>query len=839
MRSANRLKLNTTNMKTNIKGCSTPILQTIEFKGKYLPNSFAIHQQPKYKALKSHCGSGGTSVLLASLDSCIVLTPNASQVKDKEEKGIHNLPDNVKVLFIYKDSKDRFKDVTYYQNKGFVVNVYTTYAQLNTNENNVLQFKDSHRLICDENHSLTANEYMNLLKATTKAIKGFKRVMLTTATENAIPIFNELPVIYYKGIDKPIIPIEFREFENLNKIKSFVQNVSEATNKHVIIVSNNIKVHRDFFADCDHFVGDTLEKKIAPFHENTDFISFDYSKKIHIISSTAWEGVDFNEDAICIIIGEYSHNKFKRPYGLTAINVFQSAMRRRGNIEQTMFLYTASKNYFNKLEEARIEDNFTAEIKEGIKQLFEFKKSDAFERVNVDSVILTDAKDYTKHPHEIFKNLSKYEHTENIIQNIFEHININRIVQVNRDNETMRDGRQFGLNIKETLFYLSHGITNRCNGFDAFYNMNFDSCRKDKQHNLVFEQVFKAISKAYYTHGFLADILKSECFYEGDIRLNGFGRVIYTYIIDSVINSKSATSRAYADNITMFYNNNVKMSEQGIQYAENQIHIEEHKRALKQKEIYLNYIVFYSLKRGSNLLKMVTAEAKEYINSNLYKLKQKKHDKPITEKQLIANHKMYVIENLLAYHNKTNIIALRRGNREFSLLTSHARPLRKLTPFIVSEMDFKSLYPTIAGNMCSKNMKEKVENGTIYNSNELTRDEMKVLVNRAFNLHEKNMRLHNRIDELIRAGMLEAEAYNFATIFAKKGSFYDHATKIEEELTKELMDRLKVLHTPKYRLHDAIVVFGNYNLEPFAEPITIASGTYYISAKGIKLKQVA
>ena len=149
-------------------------VHTIEFKDKYLPNSFSIHQQPKYKALKSHCGSGGTSVLLASDDSCIVLTPNASQVKDKEEKGIHNLPANVKVLFIYKDSEDRFKDVIYYQQKGFVVNVYTTYAQLNTNADNILQFKDSHRLICDEYHSLTANEYMNLLKATTKAIKEWK-----------------------------------------------------------------------------------------------------------------------------------------------------------------------------------------------------------------------------------------------------------------------------------------------------------------------------------------------------------------------------------------------------------------------------------------------------------------------------------------------------------------------------------------------------------------------------------------------------------------------------------------------------------------------------------------
>jgi len=824
-------------------------VHTIEFKDKYLPNSFSIHQQPKYKALKSHCGSGGTSVLLASLDSCIILTPNASQVKDKEEKGIHNLPANVKVLFIYKGSEDRFRDVIYYQQYGFVVNVYTTYAQLNTNADNILQFKDSHRLICDESHALTSNEYMNLLEATTKAIKRFKRVMLTTATENAIPIFNELPVIYYKGIDKPIIPIEFREFENLKSIKAFVQNVAEATSKHVIIVSNNIRVHRDFFADCDHYVGCTLEEKIAPFHipnPNSDFISFDYSKRIHIVSSTAWEGVDFElpegvdkKDAICIIIGEYSHNKFKSPYSLTAINVFQSSMRRRGDIKQTMFLYTASKNYFDNLEEARIEDNFTPEIKEGIKQLFEFKKSDAFERVDVNSVILTDAKDYIKHPHEIFKNLSKYEPTENIIQNILEHININRIVQVNRDNETMRNGRQFGLNIKETLFYLSHGITNRCNGFNAFYNINFDSCRTDKQHYLVFEQVFKAISKAHFTHGFLADILKKECFYEGNVRLNGFGRVIYTYIIDSVINSKTGTSRAYADNITMFYKDNVKMSEQGIQYTENQIHIEAHKRALKQKEIYLNYIVFYSLKRGSNLLKMVTDEAKEYIESNLYKLKLKKHETPITKKQLIANHKMYVIESLLAYHNKTNIIALKRGNREFSLLTSHARPLRKLTPFIGSEMDFKSLYPTIVGNMFSEHIKEKVENGTIYDSKELTRDEMKARVNRAFNLHEKNMNLHDRIAELKNTGMTEPQAYNFATIFAKKGSFYNHATKIEEELIKALTDRVDVLHTPKYRLHDALFVFGNYNLEPFTEPITIASGTYYISAKGIKLKQVA
>lgn len=770
--------------------------KTLKYNSKYLPNSFAELENGYFKAIKSHTGSGGTTAILKSDIPTIIVTPNVSHVKSKELKRNEFNTDKIRVLFIYKNSIDKLSDVLELQKSGFKVHIYMTYKRIVVDSSYILNnLKHSHRLVADEYHILTTNEYMKVTEDFLKMYNSFKTVILTTATPPEVNLFNGFQTINFINESKEAQKVEFKQFTKRATMINQILFEAARSKEHTIIISNDIDLHAKKFYNNDNVVGLGLEKKIAIYNPNDNYKEIDYTKKVHVLSSSAWEGLDFTENCKVIIVAEYSFNFKAAHKWITKIDLIQSMGRARKTPEKVLFFYTMADRFMQrfKLEDFTTKP-FYKETQKGIIALF---SSHLTERTLCLSKV--EYKGKAEIPtqlmrcvsqKQLIKNIDTYYRKDEISNNVFEHINLARVLSLEKDLSSSK-GKQYGLNEKEACLFIAYKILKESGAITNLCTSTIRSTTKNQ--NTLLLNVMKGITLANNTHNFLGNTIKR--FEKVPARPSTLHIKIANYITQTL----SLETSEFIDEtqrMRIVSDSNLKNQEEALRYKRDKIKVLP----------FINFIGLYN----------VAIRSKELNLAIESKVNEKDNDK--TSQQLKREHKQFLIERLIAFNGLNHLIELEVKSRKYSTLTAHPKELRKFTTLLSIEYDITTAYPSIVAHNFSAQLGFKMQNKDfdIYTSMLCNRDEMKVKVNKALNQHTTyglNVNVW-RADLMRFLYMSEQEANIFINRFDKKGEFFEYATKIESEIIQNGMKDLHIIGGAMYRLHDAIIVYGNNIVQP-------------------------
>jgi len=770
--------------------------KTLKYSSKYLPNSFAELENGYFKAIKSHTGSGGTTAILKSDIPTIIVTPNVSHVKSKELKRNEFNTDKIRVLFIYQHSKDKLTDAFTLQKEGFKVHIYTTYKRLSVDSAFILKnFKTSHRLVADEYHIITTNDFLKITEDFLKIYKSFKTVILTTATPPEVNLFNGFQTINFINESKEAQKVEFKQFTKRAIMINQVLVEASKSKEHTIVFSNDIKIHAKTFYNNDNVVGLGLEKKIAIYNPNDNYKEIDYTKKVHVLSSSAWEGLDFTENCKVIVIGEYNRNQNHIHKKITKIDLIQSMGRARKTPEKVLFFYTMADKYLEYLKLADFKNEpYNRETQKGIIGLFSshltertlcLSKVEYKGKAEIPTQLMRSVSQK-----QLIKNIGNYYRKDEISNNIFEHINLERVLSLEKDLSSSK-GKQHGLNAKEASLFIAYKILKESG---AITNLSTSTIRSTtKNQNAVLLNVMEGIALGNSTHNFLGNTIKH--FPKVPARPSTLHIKIANYITQTL----SLETSEFIDEtqrMRIVSDSNLKNQEEALRYKRDKIKVLP----------FINFIGLYN----------VAIRSKELNIAIEKRVNEKDNDK--TSQQLKREHKQFLIERLIAFNGLNHLIELEVKSRKYSTLTAHPKELRKFTTLFSIEYDITTAYPSIVAHNFSAQLGLKMQNKDfdIYTSMLCNRDEMKVKVNKALNQHTTyglNVNVW-RADLMRLLYMSEQEANIFINRFDNKGEFFEYATKIESEIIQNGMKDLHIIGGAMYRLHDAIIVYGNNIVQP-------------------------
>ena len=758
-----------------------------KYNSRYIPKEFS-QLTGRIIALKSHTGSGGTTAILKSEIPSIIVTPNVSQIKSKEEKDSFN-NEKIQVLFLYKGSKDKLKDYNKYLQQGKIVHIYTTYKRLVIDKHYLIKnFSETHRLVADEYHILSTNEYLNVTDEFIDIHKEFKNVLLTTATPPHVNLFKGFEKYLFLNTSKKKKDVSYHKFEtNQIMLNELLNVVSQNDKNHTIIFTNDIKVHAKTFEENDNIVGKGLEKKVAIYNTNNNYKTIDYSKKIHVISSSGFEGLDFEEDANIFVLASFNHNPNTIYKQITKIDLIQAIGRVRKETKNINFFYTMANGFIETLKVKEEKNEFHKEQKKGILALFSDKINETTlpirkVKYNCEKQLKT-PKIKAISQRQLLKNISQYRHKKDIQENIFNHINLSRVLKIEKDLSSAK-GEQYGLNEIEGSLFIAEKILKNSNCIDLVSN----NINKNTSKNIkaLLDNVMQGISLANHKYGFLNNYVVEFP------KLKKTPTQVHVKISDYINNLNLETSE--------FLNTGIRPISTKLKNQE-----EENKFKRDKRKI-LDYINFIGLYKTSYRSKELNIAIEEKVNER---------DNDLTSQQYKRNHKQFLIERLIVFNGLNHLIELEVKSRKYSTLTSHPKVLRKFTTFNSFEFDMQTAYPVIVANHISRNLriKKQSENFDIYDIKGLTRDEAKVVVNKTLNTHINIIRKDEWKYNLMKyVHLSSSEADLFIKRFSKKGSFFEYASAIEKDVIKNASDKVSIIGATTYRLHDAIIVFGKINL---------------------------
>jgi hypothetical protein len=760
--------------------------RVVNYIDKYLPKEFAELNNGYYKAIKSHTGSGGTTAMLKGNIPTIILTPNVSHIKSKEANRINFDTNNIKVIYLYQGCQDKLSDYINYKNKGFTVHIYTTYHRFILESFSFEQlFSNSHRLVADEYHVLTTNEYMKVTDSFLKLYKEFKTVILTTATKPEVDLFSTFETVSFVNTAKPKQVVKYKQFGKRSQM--IKQLISECNNSdsHIVLLSNDIELHAKLFIDTDNVVGQGLEKKVAIYNPNHNYKEIDYSKKIHVLSCAAWEGLDFEEDCRVIAVAEFTNSDYKAHKVMTKTDLIQGFGRGRKSIKDVCFFYTKSHSYIEDLRASNFKDNiYKEETKRGVLALLSNhlnEHSYSMKRVNYQDKIEIDTKKIIKafSQKDLVNNISKYPYRNDVANNIFDHLSLSRIIERKEDLSSCK-GKQYGLNETEACLFLTHKILSNSGALGNVSSKVVS--RTNSTIKYLIEDVLKGISLANSEIGFLNGTVKNMI--EPPKRPTTLQKKI------------AATIQNLGLETEFFLNGSQSLQDTSLLNQEESFKFQ---RDRAKVLLYVNLIGLYNSSK-------VNSSLKEAIEK---KANEKDSDK--TTQQYKQQHKQFLIERLIAFNGLTHLIELEVKSRRYSTLTSHPSELRKFTTLHSIEYDIEAAYPTIVAHKFSKNL----DVNKVYYSKENSRKEMKVIVNTLLNQHTENgYNINHWRNGLVRnLSMSLKEANYFIERFNKKGSFFEYASNIEETVINSIKPRINVVGSTAYRLHDAFIVFGTNRLD--------------------------
>lgn len=807
--------------------------------------SEAISDKGRYLAIKGTTGYGGTTAALNDTQFCnIIATPNTSHVLNKKAKlGANGGAGGFRIFYIYADSSDRWKDVLKYASAGRKFHVYTTFANLtlalSDYKNELLELGEGieevsppTRIIIDEYQQLWASSgYAESTSKLVSHLLEFKNLILTSAS---YPKFQHHKLISSLRKEFTYNPKHTHKRQvNLikggtegNVIKRAQANLEKGISTYIF--TNEVKVFQAFL-NQDVLTGEALGLKIA-FYHGRQSTTIDPSKKIHIISSAGYEGIDI-EDSDCeaIIYGRYTKGEEHNHLLIGELDLYQILGRFR-NGYKTAYFYPRKSDGFNQYIDLK-----AGEVKALSEKLTRLKKSGDLEayyslmptlQASAEMDKILDVHDLTRqsrfspkiqftikleHKVEKFKlaGLSPSEMMAKVSLKDAKHIAANPFdymayKKLNNEDKTKRTGYQSGLNIDDLLIYLIRDLIGEDEALLRLVKV-FDENLTRRGRIKLTKGVFDALSffvltdehSAFYEKELADRNFNIEYLSEKITRFNGFQRALIQRF-----NTLTCTVLGTGlDEYPKVYNLAMQPTDSQVTKL----------RFLSDK--IFNYIWLYSARmdKGTPIREDFEQVATEYLKTEKAKERQaqriKEGLKPMTITSLTAEHREYLKDLFLALGNKEGEFAIVKDDREYSKITAHPSALRGITPSQLIELDFRTLNPRIAGMwLDSQGFPEllaKVEQGDVYDIKNTSRDKAKVKVNTALNLHSKHER---REKNFIEIGMRPDAAQVFADAFKIKGSFFRFATSIEKQLCRLVADAVEMNQAQTTRLHDAVLV---------------------------------
>lgn len=818
---------------------------------KYL-NKDLLSEGGQYLLLKGATGYGGTTAALNDSTFCnIVATPNTSHVINKQKSiGSNGGAAGFRIFYIYGGSLDSWSGVLNYLKKGGAFHVYTTFSNLHkalTNYSTSLT-QSNVRVIIDEYQQLySMASYAEVHEDLSQRIQGFKNLILTSATFHKYGHHRGISHLKTK-LAYSVLHDEKRDVEYISNAKPanvtarIRKNVEEGISTYVF--TNEIKIFRDQI-NADTLTGNTLALKIAFYSDTKQTKEIDTSKKVHIISSSGYEGIDiFESDCEVLIYGKYSKHKHSDHLRVGENDLYQITGRFRNG-------YTSAKFYEDKLEgyDAFIdaENAKVLEREQGLAALkaaggpayymalptleqsakydktldvydlirghkfsprFRFKKSTAIKvgrqrLINIQPskllqrANLADAKAIAENP----SNFLAYK-------------------VLDQEDKAKRKGYHSGLNIDDILIYLirdfigdSDHLIRAARRYDVKKHRD-DRARMvkavyDVLSFFVLSDEFGAyFEKELSERNFNLDYLSKKSKY-----FNGFQLALIQHL-----------------NTTLWalwgidINKHPKLPKVCTKPTEAQT-----VRLKSMSQKLFNFIWLYNTRatKGSAFRQDLDAAIAQYIGSDKYKEKHPEGD--ITASDLVRSHREYLLDVFLSFSNLDETFTIKKDGREYSRITAHPSPLRLVTPSRLKEIDFRQLNPRIAAMwLDSKGHPEllnKVQLGDIYNLQGLSRNKAKVKINTALNLHQAHERREKNYIEL---GMSAPAAKLWASAFEAKGSFFRFAATIEKKLVEKVADYYRDYNAEGFRLHDAYITQEKtISVPPLSEVVITFEGKRY------------
>ena len=772
----------------------------IIFKGKYLPKEFVNPLEDKVVYIKNDTGLGGTSLFLNDTEGLnLVITPNVSQIKSKEGRGYNS-------YFVYYKSEDAW-DIDVFTKSP--KNIYTTYKQLTLLQNrdpllySYLTIK--YKLVVDEYHSILTKSYMGDMDKIVDHVERFKKVVMTSATETDVfinPVIKNIPKYRWRSEEMRVKEISiFHDYKKEDIINNVLRNIENR--EHTIIFSNNINVHAKYFEEesTENVVGSILKDKLIRYKDNINE-NFDYSKYVHVLSSKAYEGMDFLEDTHVLFLTENtSHSahlskkilEITQGYGRGRQEILSATLMIRKKSEVPVW----SQEHI-KLGEEQALTSFNFQNRHG-QEIESLNKS----YLSIESELYDD---YSNH--YLYNDPEGGLSREGFI-----------VVNYKEPPKIYDDGKALNfLSKKGSLKYRIERYTK----LDENIKLPLELMLKDVT---VFGK--GKYTSSYFEEALMGDMLTYFKLEDNFNKLEGTRaspKGIYDWFIKlshylGYHTTKLNTSKVVINNFLGEYD-----------IPETLKDIDE----VMQAKITMFVLLYY---RKYVPKKVLTEEyVRGMIESKGNKYTKWEYKAAVRD---FKNTLLYLAMGLSG--NEERLQIKKKGGRFYSPLTNLPSEIRKLIPVQMYEIDLKKFNPTFLANEFKQNVKgssfiSKVPKIYLDNNTD------KSGVNKTLNLHiglyvkpnsdystvgaidsdSANKYLDPKFIKFMKSKFMdigmnnEEAAYFYKRYFIQKGRFFKYSTYKEMEIINKLSE---IFNRPTYRLHDAMYAFVQGEITDIPEEI--------------------
>lgn len=827
--------------------------------GKWLTPDY-LNIKGSFCLLKGGTGYGGTTTALNSSGKfLIIITPNRQHVIGKEAQyPTRRNAAGVPLSFIYGGSDDKWGNAI--QKGG---HIYCTYDQL------ILQifadgglvskrgydFIGRYDFIVDEYHLMPLiNGYRFNVGA--KLFQYFRMVMSPSgvdakATESRV-IFTSASYFDLSKVDINI-PKHLYYTDKHNETPTLNHYINSNRNavihranegltegyEHIFIFTQKVEIFQSFI-EPDTMTGALLGSKLALYtDEDSDETKLDLSKRIHIISSTAWTGYDIYEsNSLVLIYGEYGINRTHLLIGEE--DIFQIIGRFRNGCKNVE-LHTKTHKSFQALL-----SDFPKWI-EGEDELKEIRA----EIVYNDTTMVTDRYHKSlRFKYRIRKSIPK---RKTILQHptlvdAFRHLGIksahyyaNHIhenIQYRKVNEsrTKRNSFHSGLRPLDATFILMVSMIGEHPSFRRILELYEEGNKKNKDRALkgIVSDFYQVICQATQSDEFQS--LVDEQFSEYNVN--------WDRLYEAIDNPERLPERfrllqyAVGDLFTALYPaqtlGKVGLIEEmcnttyidDVQFSSNKNQNTNKIKAFSDTgnlipKVYDFVYLYNSLMLPSAV---ITTIAKWEYECDT----EAQKDGWVKYKKAMQSA---CFDYWLGRKGLNADISIITESREYNGFVMGKKVIRALLPTNVIEVDVKAIAPNVAAaylkSLESDSYADAIKDDayTLIDANgkRIDRDIAKKMVNTALNLWKQTP--EQRITALKKIGMKEIEASVFVRRFPNRGDWYRYYTAIERNLMQGILEPLGLNYG---RLHDAVYIPSHYENQIPTHLTTTVEGLPYM-----------
>jgi len=801
------------------------------YDSKYIPQSFwnilDSETPQRVRILKDLTGSGATygvmSHTLLARKKIFLIMPTVKLIKDKEFQANNGEFGNKKIISLYSGSQHtnndiKFSDIILLTPDRFVALYKHRRDEWNIYKNDIIVIDEEHTF----EGSANFRESFSYLDHIIQYWKGHIFTITATTPYTLSPTFKQFDEIKLVNTAVPTTTVLSTTHE-----KTFWNLFTKYHNlgEEIILVTNDIKQIMKVDGDVYTITGPGLDLKLK-------FKCISKRKKytstnITVLSSSATEGIDINRKAHVMIITDFNHQ-----YSAFSVQtIIQALGRPRLGLLESVLL-VVNKTVRGEIVRPKRNVNTDVLIK------------------NAENTINKNKSQYTN-PNQFYDSMLKAKHDDKCIMLI--------------DNEWIVDCQkacsQSAFLLNANLFHKKDYIK-QMNRYSNHNHINFkginipkfsDVTKKkvpfNKSHKEFEKYSVKELEEFIYEATYsISDGGMSNKRNSGNMsksmlvalllalikkRLKLFNQHSVYDMFDNVTRADKGVSllhsfSVYAAHYEPF---SFKIGDKNLSLASfsqieslfNRPYVQEKpKRVCKNRTMLKEVRELHTLL--GNLITQSEINAIEvmywfmFANKKRTALIQKKMDKLTAEgktadeikvhkKQLTNSYVQLGAELLNALPDERKVIY---STRTYSALTTLSMSdIMELYPNTVLEIDIKAANPTFIDDIVGSNIASKVYNNIMQSEN-VTRDEAKVMYNKLLNSTPKQISDIRKYRTLIRWGYTDEQAERIVEESQVKGRMYITMTEAEkEEITRMLNSIYEQSNCIVARRHDSIVMFGH------------------------------